>query len=30
MYDKYTGTPVKMDGEDYLIVKAQDIIAIVE
>jgi chaperonin GroES len=30
MYDKYAGTSVKFDGEEHLIVKAEDIIAIVE
>ncbi|MCQ2588531.1 MAG: co-chaperone GroES [Treponema sp.] len=30
MYDKYTGTPIKMDGEDYLILKMADIIAVIE
>lgn len=30
MYDKYSGVQVKMDGEDYLIVKNADIIAVVE
>jgi len=30
MHDKYSGTNVKIDGEDYLILKAQDIIAIIE
>ena len=30
MYDKYAGTAVKIDGEDHLILKAADIIAIVE
>lgn len=30
MYDKYAGTQIKMDGEDYLIVKQSDIIAIIE
>jgi chaperonin GroES len=30
MYDKYAGTSVKLDGDDHLIVKMQDIIAIVE
>ncbi|OJF77023.1 MAG: co-chaperone GroES [Treponema sp. CETP13] len=30
MYDKYAGTNVKIDGEDYLILKAQDIIAVIE
>jgi chaperonin GroES len=30
MYDKYAGTSVKIDGIDHLVVKMQDIIAIVE
>ncbi len=30
MYDKYAGVQVKMDGDEYLIVKNSDIIAIVE
>ena len=30
MYDKYAGTSVKIDGDDYLIVKMQDIIAVVD
>ena len=30
IYDKYAGTNLKMDGEDYLILKMSDIIAIVE
>ena len=30
MYDKYAGVQIKMDGEEYLIVKNSDIIAIVE
>ncbi len=30
MYDKYAGTAVKIDGEDHLILKAADIIAVVE
>ncbi len=30
MYDKYAGTPVKIDGQDHLILQMQDIIAIVE
>jgi len=30
MYDKYAGTQIKMDGEDYLIVKNSDIIAVIE
>ncbi|MCL2294413.1 MAG: co-chaperone GroES [Spirochaetes bacterium] len=29
MYDKYAGTNIKIDGEEYLIVKASEIIAIV-
>ena len=29
MFDKYAGTNVKIDGEDHLIVKMQDIIATV-
>ncbi len=29
MYDKYAGTNVKIDGEDHLILKAQDVIAII-
>jgi len=29
MYDKYAGTQVKIDGEDHLILKMADIIAIV-
>ena len=29
MYDKYAGTPVKNDGEDNLILKSDDIIAII-
>ena len=29
MYDKYAGTSVKVDGEDHLIVKASDILAII-
>ncbi|MBR0099271.1 MAG: co-chaperone GroES, partial [Treponema sp.] len=29
-YDKYAGVQVKMDGEEYLIVKNSDIIAVVE
>ena len=28
MYDKYAGTSVKIDGDDHLVVKMQDIIAI--
>lgn len=30
LYDKYAGTTIKVDGEDYLILKNCDIIAIVE
>jgi len=30
MYDKYAGTSVKIDGDDYLIVKMSDIIAVIE
>lgn len=30
MYDKYAGTSVKIDGEDHLIVKMQDILAIIQ
>ena len=30
MYDKYSGTQIKMDGEEYLILKMQDVIAIIE
>lgn len=30
MYDKYAGTSIKLDGEEHLIVKMEDIIAIVE
>lgn len=30
MYDKYAGTQVKIDGEDHMILKMHDIIAIVE
>ena len=30
MYDKYAGTAVKIDGEDHLILKAADIIAVIE
>lgn len=29
MHDKYAGTQIKIDGEDYLIVTASDILAIV-
>lgn len=30
MYDKYAGTQLKIDGEDYLILKMSDIIAVIE
>ena len=30
MYDKYAGTNVKIDGDEYLILKAEDIIAVLE
>ena len=30
MYDKYAGTQLKIDGEEYLVLKMADIIAIVE
>jgi chaperonin GroES len=30
MYDKYAGTQVKIDGEEHLILRMNDIIAIVE
>jgi chaperonin GroES len=30
MYDKYAGTQIKVDGEDHLILKMADIIAVVE
>ena len=30
LYDKYAGTTIKADGEEYLILKRADIIAIVE
>ena len=30
MYGEYSGTQVKIDGEDHLIVKISDIIAVVE
>ncbi len=30
MYDKYSGTQVKIDGDEYLIVKMSDIIAVIE
>lgn len=30
MYDKYAGTNIKIDGDDHLIVKMDDVIAVVE
>lgn len=30
MYDKYSGTSIKIEGEDHLILKADDIIAIIK
>lgn len=30
IYDRYAGTQVKIEGEEYLIVKNSDIIAVVE
>ncbi len=30
LYDKYAGTSIKIDGEDYLILKMNDIIAVIE
>ena len=30
MYDKYAGTPIKVDGAEHLILQMQDIIAIIE
>ncbi len=30
LYDKYAGTGIKIDGEDYLILKNADIIAVIE
>lgn len=30
MYDKYAGTQVKIDGEDHLILKMSDIIAVID
>jgi chaperonin GroES len=30
LYAKYTGTEVKIDGEEYLIMKEDDILAIIE
>ena len=30
IYSKYSGTEVKLDGEEYIIVKQHDILAVVE
>jgi chaperonin GroES len=30
MYDKYAGTQIKLDGEEHLVLKMQDIIAVIE
>jgi len=30
MYDKYAGTQIKVDGEEHLILRMSDIVAIVE
>lgn len=30
IYQKYAGTEVKLDGEEYIIVKQNDIVAVVE
>lgn len=30
MYDKYAGTQLKIDGEEHLILKAADIVAVIE
>ncbi len=30
MYDKYAGTSVKIDGVDHLIVKASDVLAVID
>jgi len=30
MYDKYAGTQIKIDGEEHLILKMSDILAVVE
>ena len=30
MYDKYAGTQVKIDGEEYLILRMSDVIAVIE
>jgi chaperonin GroES len=30
MYDKYAGSPIKIDGVEHLILKMQDIVAVIE
>lgn len=30
LYDKYAGTQIKLDGEDHLILKMSDIVAVLE
>jgi chaperonin GroES len=30
VYSKYGGTEIKFDGEDYLILSARDVLAVVE
>jgi chaperonin GroES len=30
LYDKYAGTQIKIDGSDHLILKMQDILAVIE
>ncbi len=30
MYDKYAGTSIKIDDEDHLVVKMEDILAVIE
>jgi chaperonin GroES len=30
LYDKYAGTQIKIEGEDHLILKMQDILAVIE
>lgn len=30
MFKKYSGTDIKVDGEEYILIKAEDILAVVE
>ena len=30
MYDKYAGTQVKIDGDEYLVLKMSDVLAVIE